>query len=92
MVKEPSKQIDQGYSLLFAFALTMVLSTQLLTVSFKSDKNGDVEVSVNSKELNPTLFAAYILSLGGIFGLPTGKIAAAIGAAVSKKVEEDEAE
>jgi len=92
MVKPPSKPIDQGYSVLFACVLTMVLSTQLLTVSFRSDKNGDVEISVDSKELNPTLFTAYILSLGGIFGLPTGKIAAAIGAAVNKKVEEDEAE
>ncbi len=81
----PDSKIGKGYSYLFAAILTALITSQTISIEFKTDKSGDYHFSVASKDLNVQLFTAGVGIIATILGLPTDAIAIAIGSFLSKE-------
>lgn len=77
-------RLGKGYSYLFAIALTAVVASQSLFISFETNKAGDFKIAVHSRELNAQIFIPCVALIAGILGLPTDTIALALGQILTK--------
>jgi hypothetical protein len=61
-----------------------MLVGQSIDISFKTNKPGDFEFAIASRELNAQIFYPCAALIAGILGLPTDTIALALGQILTK--------
>ncbi|NDJ20989.1 hypothetical protein GS682_04880 [Nostoc sp. B(2019)] len=81
-------RLGKGYSYLFAITLTAVLASQSVNIQFKSNRAGDFQISIASRELNTQIFYPCVGIIATILGLPTDAIALALGKILTNRESE----
>ncbi|MBN3875191.1 hypothetical protein [Nostoc sp. JL23] len=77
-------RLGKGYSYLFALLLIAVLASQLVNLQLKTNRAGEFEWAVSTREISVQIFYPCVLLIAGILGLPTDAIALAFGQFLTK--------